>query len=51
MLFNNVNEEYDDMVKIDDLNEPIMLHNLKKRFEKDKIYVSIIIMNQRTNPR
>lgn len=28
------------MVKIDDLNEPVLLHNLSKRYSQDKIYVS-----------
>lgn len=31
----------DDMVRLEELNEPNVLENLKKRYAKDRIYVSI----------
>lgn len=42
----SLEKEYDDMVKIDDLNEPVLLHNLSKRYTQDKIYVSSIKISQ-----
>lgn len=33
-------QDYDDMVKIDDLSEPVLLHNLEQRYLRDIIYVS-----------
>jgi myosin heavy subunit len=30
---------YNDMIQISDLVEPVLLHNLRKRYEADKIYV------------
>jgi myosin heavy subunit len=32
-------QDIDDLIKIDDLNEASVLHNLKKRYSQDKIYV------------
>ena len=29
----------DDLIKLDELNEPVILENLKRRYEADKIYV------------
>lgn len=33
-------QNYDDMVKIDDLSEAVLLHNLQQRYLKDTIYVN-----------
>ena len=33
-------QDYEDMVKIDALSEPVLLHNLQQRYNKDLIYVS-----------
>ena len=32
-------QEYEDMVKMDELNEAVILHNLHIRYEQKKIYV------------
>lgn len=32
-------KDFDDMVRINDLNEPVLLNNLKTRYAADKIYV------------
>ena len=36
-------EGVEDMAKLGDLHESAILHNLKLRYEKDQIYVSIIV--------
>jgi myosin heavy subunit len=33
--------DYADMVKMDDLNEPVILHNLQQRYQRDLIYVRV----------
>lgn len=35
-------QDFDDMVRINDLNEPVLLNNLKSRYSADKIYVRFI---------
>lgn len=32
-------QDFEDMVKINELNEPVLLNNLKQRYAADKIYV------------
>lgn len=34
-------QTYDNMIKLNDLNEPIILHNLRQRFLKDQIYTYV----------
>jgi myosin heavy subunit len=34
----------DDLITLDELNEPVLLHNLKERYLEDKIYVSLIFV-------
>ena len=32
-------KSYDDMISLDMISEPLILHNVKQRYEKDIIYV------------
>ena len=43
-------ESYDNMIKLSNLNEPLILHNLRRRFYEDKIYTSISSILVAINP-
>ncbi len=34
-----LDKDVDDLVQMDDINEAMIVHNLRKRFKEDKIYV------------
>jgi myosin heavy subunit len=43
-------QTYDNMIKLNDLNEPIILHNLRQRFIKDNIYTYVSSILVALNP-
>ena len=43
-------DTYDNMVKLNDLNEPVILHNLRQRFKKDIIYTYVSSILIAVNP-
>lgn len=43
-------ETYDNMVKLNNLNEPVILHNLRQRFMKDEIYTYVSSILIAVNP-
>lgn len=43
-------KQYDNMIKLNDLNEPTILHNLRQRFLKDEIYTYVSSILVACNP-
>ena len=43
-------QTYDNMIKLNDLNEPVILHNLRQRFLKDHIYTYVSSILIACNP-
>jgi myosin heavy subunit len=43
-------ESYDNMIQLNNLNEPLILHNLRERFKRDKIYTNISSILVAVNP-
>jgi len=50
LRWSSLSRNYDDLVMLDDLNQPLILHTLRQRFSKCKIYTSVGTILISVNP-